>query len=578
MEFYGNSFASASGGVIVIPIFGTGPNSLFPIFYAAYTAKGGTATATTTISNAGNVTVKGRRTEGIYAGSTAFAYANAITSKGGNATGGTATATTTVTNTGSVYNEHGSSIKAVSYANAKAHGYVAKGGTATAQTTVSNSGYLLSYHYTAIHAESYAKADGSGNSTGTLPGPAAKGSGTGGTASATVLITNIGNVQAGNGGTYASGIVGTSGARAVGSGYTAKGGVATALTSITNGGNVSSFNDFGIVGYAGADANAFGNKTDGKGVAHAGLASATVSITNTGAIMANTDNGPSGIYGYSHAKAVAAGFHAYGGTATAVTTIYNSATITGDAAIHGFAKANAGAYGGSNVEPGKAVGGTATATTTISNAASGTIHSYGKGIVGGSRAKAEAHGRQAKGGTATALTLIHNAATIYSSETGIDGNATAAASAHGNYSLGSYGKGGTATATLSILNTGNISAGGDGIFGFSGAFANGHGLGGTGGTATATTLISNTGIILSQYAGIAGSSLAEANGDGDGTAGKGGTATATTTILNGNNSIKTYGTTRPEFMLCHARMRPLISTARPVRRRRRLRSPTAAQS
>lgn len=551
---YGNSFASASGGVIVIPIFGTGPNSLFPIFNpggGAYTAKGGTATATTTISNTGNMTVKGHHTEGIYGGATAFAYANGNFSKGGSATGGTAIATTTVTNANdTIYNARGSSIKAVSYANAKAHGYVAKGGTATASTTVSNSGYLLSYHYTAIHAESYADADGRGNSTGTLPGPGAKGSGTGGTASATVLITNIGTVQAGAGhGDYAYGIVGSSGARAVGAGYTAKGGVATALTSITNGGNISSFDGTGIYGYAGADANAFGNKTDGKGVAHAGTASASVLITNTGNILFGGD--PYGITGYSHAKAVGAGFHAYGGTATAVTTIYNTGTLTADsdtccggAGINGYAKANAGAYGGSKVEPGKAVGGTATATTTISNYQAATITSYGDGIDGGSRAKAEAYGRQAKGGTATALTLIHNAANIYANGDGIFGNATAAASGHGDYSISGYGKGGTATATLSILNTGNISAGEDGIFGFSGAFANGHGTAGTGGTANATTIISNTGVILSYFAGIVGLSLSEA--DGFGTGGKGGTATATTTILNGSGAnIKTYGEYAP---------------------------------
>ena len=38
---YGNSFASASGGLIVIPIFPGAPNSLFPIIIPAYTATGG---------------------------------------------------------------------------------------------------------------------------------------------------------------------------------------------------------------------------------------------------------------------------------------------------------------------------------------------------------------------------------------------------------------------------------------------------------------------------------------------------------------------------------------------------------
>ena len=73
---YGNSFASASGGVLVIPTTPNVPSTLIPIVIPAYTATGGTATATTSISNSGNLNVKPTDTgEGIYGGARAFADA-----------------------------------------------------------------------------------------------------------------------------------------------------------------------------------------------------------------------------------------------------------------------------------------------------------------------------------------------------------------------------------------------------------------------------------------------------------------------------------------------------------------------
>ena len=217
---YGNSFASASGGVIVIPATSGAPGSLFPIIVPAYTATGSTATATTSISNSGNLNVKPTDTgEGIQGVARAYADAFALITKGSVATGGTAIATTSISNSNAIYNSHGSSLRGQSNASTNAYGYKSVAGTSTATTNIYNSGSLESLHYTGIHGEAYANANAYGNGT------AAKGLGTGGTATASVLITNVasGIIQAGNGGFYASGMVAQSGARANGNGYVGKG-------------------------------------------------------------------------------------------------------------------------------------------------------------------------------------------------------------------------------------------------------------------------------------------------------------------------------------------------------------------
>ena len=73
------------------------------------------------------------------------------------------------------------------------------------------------------------------------------------------MITNVaaGTIQAGNGGSYASGMVAQSGAKANGNGYVGKGGTATATTSITNAASVSSFQANGIIGGSYASAVGF---------------------------------------------------------------------------------------------------------------------------------------------------------------------------------------------------------------------------------------------------------------------------------------------------------------------------------
>ena len=177
---YGNSFASASGGLIVVPIIAGVPATLIPIIVPAYTANGGTATATTSISNSGILNVKPTLIgEGIYGGARAFADAYALNTKGSVATGGTATATTSISNSNAIYNAHGSSLKGYSRADTNATGYKSVAGTSTATTTIYNSGSLESLHYTGIHGQSYANANAYGNFLTT-----AKGLGTGGTASA----------------------------------------------------------------------------------------------------------------------------------------------------------------------------------------------------------------------------------------------------------------------------------------------------------------------------------------------------------------------------------------------------------
>ena len=84
------------------------------------------------IINTGSIKTYGEYAPGIYATSSAYADPPA-----GNSTGGTATATTSVTNGGSIITllRGSPGIDAYSYADASAH----KGGTATATTTVTNS-------------------------------------------------------------------------------------------------------------------------------------------------------------------------------------------------------------------------------------------------------------------------------------------------------------------------------------------------------------------------------------------------------------------------------------------------------
>ena len=158
--------------------------------------------------------------------------------------------------------------------------------------------------------------------------PRTGGSATGGTAVASVFITNTGAITVkGNG----EGIDGYSWAKAIGGGaqngnfnagtLTATGGTAIATTTIINAvtGTLNVYHGDGIDGSALANANAYGSPYDNsKSFAKGGTASATVTITNFATINsagAPSDNNPpfpngngTGIAGFAYAQADAGQF------------------------------------------------------------------------------------------------------------------------------------------------------------------------------------------------------------------------------------------------------------------------------
>ena len=585
----------------------------------AFAAQGGHATAVTTVVNHATII---SQEDGIYGG--ANAYANAYgspadksgTVAAGSGIGGLAIAQVFITNTGAVsVKDKGEAIDGQSYAGANGTGYLGKGGTASATTSITNSGTLFSYKGDGIDGFATALANGYGIGTHDKLSVS-----TGGHATATVVISNTGDIastgyetrrRGGNSTAPGTGIVGGSYAQAdagyvdfnfghrefgpepdrAPTAYYAHGGTAIASTTISNAGYIHAvvgteqernhteyFGGNGIAGYATALADAVASgwpqeerrrdrrdhdDVPPKGTAIGGYAYALVTITN----LANADGqgivakDSNGIIGGSYASASAFGFYATGGTASAVTRITNSAPILSDDGIDGFASAFALGIGSQYFDPGQGTGGTAVARVQITN--SGDINATfgfgnnngGKGIYGASYATAYASGNIAVGGSATATTLIDNTGTngkITSSDDGIRGNAVAIASALSMYGgIHSSAVGGYAYAGVDINNSHYISSGGDGIVGSSKAFALGvlctgdcdpnlqtgsdwddvvNASNGTGGTAIANTWITNSGNILtynSHSEGIDGRSGAYAYGSG-----AGGTATAQTYILN----------------------------------------------
>ncbi|MGH6727916.1 MAG: beta strand repeat-containing protein, partial [Pseudolabrys sp.] len=454
----------------------------------AYTAKAGTATATTAISNTASIVSTGDGVRG-YATTTADAYGSTTGPKG-KATGGTGIATVNISNAGSIVASVPGADGIIGYAKAgpNGNGYSAYGGVGIATTSIFNSKAVFAAN-DGIVGIAFAQSEGFGSNAKSATGPGGKGYG--GTALATVTITNSGDIadkhipapvcgdcQAG------SGLDGFTFAFADGFGFTAKGGTATATTTLTNSGNITSYYDDGINGIAIATALGvapIGTKgSSGTG----GTAIAGTTITNSGAIAAGyyTKFGGSGIIGFSGAAATASGYTATGGTATATTLISNTGAINaygpslllGDG-IDGIALADASAVSsfalGAFNPTAKATAGKATATVTITNTAAAPINAYfGNGIFGLSTAIASGVGFHAYGGVATANTTINNAATI-KSDAGIGGFAAAIAIGIGspNPEPG-IGKGGTASATVAISNSGLINAtngygGGYGIIG-----------------------------------------------------------------------------------------------------------------
>ncbi len=319
-------------------------------FAGGYNAAGGTANASTTITNSSALT---SRRDGIQG----TAKANASAYGGGfgssplsSATGGTAIAGVVITNNtdGTISSRRGEGIDGYSGARAIADDgfciercadvYTATGGTASATTTITNYAGITSRR---DGIEGTALADASAFGSFDKASTGAGGSGTGGTAVAGVVITNN------TGGTISSrrgeGIDGFAGARADGHGFSGFGGYADATTTITNFAAITSRWD-GIQGGAQANASGYGS-TDQGGKGVGGTAIAGVVITNNADGTISSSRGE-GIDGSSYATANGHAFAATGGTASATTSISNYGTITSHRdGIYGGANAYANAYG-----------------------------------------------------------------------------------------------------------------------------------------------------------------------------------------------------------------------------------------
>ena len=302
---------------------------------AIYTAIGGHATATTTVTNFDAVTSFDAGLHGRAAaqanGLASYSAPGAGTIPGGLGVGGTAIAGVVITNNtgGAISSSNGYGIEGFSYSQANGSAFQGIGGHATSTTTITNFAAVTSSDpspsSSAILGVANASATGYGSSAGPA-GTVPAGSGTGGAAVAGVVITNNtgGTIKSTNG----YGISGRSITKAYGGNpsgtpaYNATGGTATATTSITNAAAVNSNND-SIFGYAGAFAKAAGVTTKTGtfpgGFATGGTAVAGVVITNnTGGTISSTNG--EGIDGFAKGRADASGFTAFGGQATANVT------------------------------------------------------------------------------------------------------------------------------------------------------------------------------------------------------------------------------------------------------------------
>ncbi len=531
-----------------------------------FTAKGGTASASATVSNSGKIT--SYYDFGIHGVSVATALGIAPTTPGTKGTGGTATASVVINNYagGNIYAGSdgkflfgGIAIVGTSLALATASGYTAQGGTANASTTINNSAQLNAYGnflspifgfiplFGGDGIDGIAVSDSSAlGFFGTPPVGAKTASvATGGIATSTVQITN--NAGATITAHYGNGILGATLASANGAAFHGYGGKATATTNIANSANI--YSDAGIYGFAVALALGIGSPIADPGVGKGGTAAATVSIGNTGNINSTFPVGPGGgfgILGSSIAVAGAIARQATGGTATANTTISNSGTIfSQNDGINGSAFALADGIGFYGIK-GLAVGGRADATVSITTGPGNIYSLSGYGIKGTTFASASGlvlGFGNGTGGTANATTTITSAGKIVTYGGGNDAiNGTSAA-----FALGSK-TGGTANATTTITNNGgtrSIYTTGSGSLGIlASSYSNADGA--TGGLATSKSTVSNNGSIYttgSTSIGIQAGSTAHADtlltpalgllG------GKGGTASATSSVTNTSQVLTT---------------------------------------
>ena len=267
------------------------------------TLNGGHAIAATTISNAGNVTT-GNATHSGNVGIYGHAYANAgannaTTGNKSTAIAGSATAGVTITNGNATVtpaitvNGNQSAVGGSADAFANGFSFIGNAGVATATTSVYNSGALsikpISGNSTnaTLYGVAIASAVTEGNIT-------KGGSATGGTANATVTLSNIGSITSpGNAGIYGYAMGSATGGylrppfKKYGFGlyaaYNATGGTASATVTISNTGTLAVRGD-GVYGKALEYANAFGNTSAAGGTGTGGVAPATVSITNSAAM------------------------------------------------------------------------------------------------------------------------------------------------------------------------------------------------------------------------------------------------------------------------------------------------------
>ena len=485
------------------------------------TAKGGLAVSTTTINNtlaapATGVGIAAYGGNGIYGRANAFASGHAFS-----ATGGKATATTTITNTAVIWSDDGIDGFATAIASGIAPNFAdpssGTGGTASALTTIGNSNTINATFGAGgygIKGIAIATAQGIGHQ------------GTGGIASATTTISNTGTIQS-----TKDGVRGVALSYADGFGYKgitgkAIGGTAISLVNITNTStaNIYSHGGNGINGISYARANGLivtGTAVNGNGVYNptgvaaygngtGGTASATTTINNAANIFAY--GGGFAIAGYAGAKANGT---RVGGIANAAVNISNTgATLIGGVFSNAKAQANGGYQGGQ-----------ATATSGFTNNAF--IASYGlakAGIFTGSNAQANAAVLGGKGGTASASTTVTNNKKVltfglaaagvlsysYASAVGINGTASANTSvtnstgavintvglASAGILAGSMSTAGTlltgnANATTNVNNGGAITTTGLAAVGIAAGS-----LSRAGGTSTATTNVTNTGGVL----------------------------------------------------------------------------------
>ncbi|MGH6726733.1 MAG: autotransporter domain-containing protein, partial [Pseudolabrys sp.] len=399
---------------------------------------GGTATTSTTVNNTATIIATGRNSGGIYAGTSASANAsvNGYYRVGG--TAGRASASTTVNNSAFI-NVTGAGI----YANSQAYANGWKGGNAQATTVVNSSGPKIIV------------SGGGSFAPGIAAYSTAQAYGLGGTASAGTTVTNSAVIQD-YGGWRSPGIIATAYAGA----GTLLTGKATAGAYVNNTGNIitSGARSGGIEVYSGAyagsatSANATSSVTNSGGITTSGWRSAGIVAIATAAGVNGFDSG-SLAPGNSSGKAIAI------------------ATITNTGAIKTYGSQSPGLFAATY-----AVGNTATATTTVLNSASIAAFGSGAGIL----ASSYANGNYGANDAATATTLVSNSGNIVTYGHG-------SLSAGINASAIAYGT----SASTTVSNGGNITTFGNdapGIIAYSYAFT-------ASGTAVASVVVTNSGSI-----------------------------------------------------------------------------------